>query len=82
MACHKEANGVQPLSQAGVSHSPTHLLVSGNTLLPPHPLLGYMEPGTELMLRDGWQLPTHCPYHLETAASGLPGVWITLKPSV
>lgn len=53
-----------------------HLLMYGNTLLHPHPQLGYMEPGAGLMLRDKWHLAALCPYCLESAASGLPGVWI------
>lgn len=54
----------------------------GNTLLPPQSQPGYLEPGAELMLRDEWHLAAHCSYCPETVASGLPGVWISPKPSV
>lgn len=48
----------------------------------PIPSMGYSEAGTEPMPRDEWHPACCCPYHLETAAGGLPGVWILVKLSV
>lgn len=87
----KDASGAQPtpaprqlLTPAKQACYPAskHLSAHGNTPLPPHPQHGVSEAGTEPMLRDEWHPACCCPYHLETAAGGLPGVWTPVKLSV